>query len=135
MQKLYYSISEVSKIVDEEQYILRYWEKEFTQLKPRKNRGGNRIYSERDIALLKLIKHLLRNEKLSLRGAQEQISKVFDSQAEDLYKEYMGNIQAPARNEDEELFTVNISSDDVVLNKKDVLEIYELLKEAVEELK
>jgi DNA-binding transcriptional MerR regulator len=135
MQKLYYSISEVSKIVDEEQYILRYWEKEFTQLKPRKNRGGNRIYSERDIALLKLIKHLLRNEKLSLRGAQEQISKVFESQAEDLYKEYMGNVQASVRNEDEELFTVNISSDDVVLNKKDVLEIYELLKEAVEELK
>jgi DNA-binding transcriptional MerR regulator len=135
MQKLYYSISEVSKIVDEEQYILRYWEKEFTQLKPRKNRGGNRIYSERDIALLKLIKHLLRNEKLSLRGAQEQISKVFESQAEDLYKEYMGNVQASARNEDEELFTVNISSDDVVLNKKDILEIYELLKEAVEELK
>lgn len=135
MQKLYYSISEVSKIVDEEQYILRYWEKEFSQLKPRKNRGGNRIYSEKDIALLKLIKHLLRNEKLSLRGAQEQIARVFESQADDMYIEYMGSLQAAEKADEDEMFSVNITQDDVVLNKKDILEIYELLKEAVEELK
>ena len=49
MKKLYYSISEISKILDEEQYILRYWEKEFDFLKPRKNRAGNRIYSEKDL--------------------------------------------------------------------------------------
>jgi DNA-binding transcriptional MerR regulator len=75
MQKLYYSISEVCQMVDEEQHILRYWEKEFSSLKPRKNRGGNRIYSEKDITLIKNIKNLLREEKLSLKGAKEQISK------------------------------------------------------------
>jgi DNA-binding transcriptional MerR regulator len=73
MQKLYYSISEVSMLVDEEQHILRYWEKEFDQLKPKKNRAGNRTYSEKDLATIKLIKKLLRIDKLSLKGAKENI--------------------------------------------------------------
>lgn len=75
MQKLYYSISEVSKIVDEEQHILRYWEKEFDAINPKKNRAGNRIYSERDLTIIKAVKKLLREDKLSLRGAKEQLSK------------------------------------------------------------
>lgn len=62
-------------MIDEEQHILRYWEKEFPHLKPRKNRGGNRIYSEKDIELIKLIKNMLRVEKLSLKGAKESILK------------------------------------------------------------
>jgi DNA-binding transcriptional MerR regulator len=75
LQKLYYSIREVSKLVDEEQHILRYWEKEFELLKPKKNRGGNRTYTDKDILLIKRIKKLLRNQKLSLKGAKEIISK------------------------------------------------------------
>ncbi|MDX9791490.1 MAG: MerR family transcriptional regulator, partial [Candidatus Kapabacteria bacterium] len=70
MQKLYYSISEVSKLVDEEQHILRYWEKEFGEIKPRKNRAGNRVYSIRDLYVIKTVKKLLRDEKLSLKGAK-----------------------------------------------------------------
>ena len=75
MQKLYHSISEVSGLVDEEQHILRYWEKEFDQLKPKKNRGGNRIYSDKDLAMIRLIKQYLRIEKLSLKGAKERLSR------------------------------------------------------------
>lgn len=85
MQKLYYSISEVSKIVDEEQHILRYWEKEFDAINPKKNRAGNRIYSERDITIIKAVKKLLREDKLSLRGAKEQLGKFnFTLPSEDL---------------------------------------------------
>lgn len=73
MQKLYYSISEVSQLVDEEQHILRYWEKEFEQLKPKKNRGGNRIYSDKDLKIIKAIKTLIREEKLSLKGAIDKL--------------------------------------------------------------
>ncbi len=134
MQKLYYSISEVSKIVDEEQYILRYWEKEFQLLKPKKNRGGNRIYSEKDIALIKLIKHLLRNEKLSLKGAQEQIGKVYENAAGDMFQEYAEAVRPPEP-EREDMFTVKVAKDDIVFNRKDILELYDLLKETVEELK
>lgn len=89
MQKLYYSISEVSKMVDEEQHILRYWEKEFSQLKPRKNRGGNRIYSEKDVQLIKIIKNLLRSEKLTLKNAKNELKELLEnSSQEELFSGY-----------------------------------------------
>ena len=70
IKKLYYSISEVSKIADLEQYVLRYWESEFEQLKPAKNRAGNRIYTNRDIKLILYIKKLLREERYTIEGAK-----------------------------------------------------------------
>jgi DNA-binding transcriptional MerR regulator len=71
IKKLYYSISEVSKITDLEQYVLRYWESEFEQLKPAKNRAGNRIYTNRDIKLVLYIKKLLREERYTIEGAKQ----------------------------------------------------------------
>ena len=63
LKKLYYSISEVSKIVGLEQYTLRYWEREFEQLKPSKNRSENRIYTNKDIKLIIRIKKLQKSHK------------------------------------------------------------------------
>jgi DNA-binding transcriptional MerR regulator len=71
IKKLYYSISEVSKITELEQYVLRYWESEFAQLKPAKNRAGNRIYTNKDIKLIMHIKQLLRDEKYTIEGAKK----------------------------------------------------------------
>ena len=71
MKKLYYSISEVSRITDLEQYVLRYWETEFEQLKPAKNSSGNRIYTNKDIKLILLIKKLLKEEKYTIEGAKK----------------------------------------------------------------
>jgi DNA-binding transcriptional MerR regulator len=71
IKKLYYSISEVSKITDLEQYVLRYWESEFEQLKPAKNRAGNRIYTNRDIKLILFVKKLLREERYTIEGAKQ----------------------------------------------------------------
>jgi DNA-binding transcriptional MerR regulator len=71
IKKLYYSISEVSKITDLEQYVLRYWESEFEQLKPAKNRAGNRIYTNRDIKLILYIKQLLRDQRYTIEGAKQ----------------------------------------------------------------
>jgi DNA-binding transcriptional MerR regulator len=71
IKKLYYSISEVAKITDLEQYVLRYWESEFEQLKPAKNRAGNRIYTNRDIKLILYIKKLLRDERYTIEGAKQ----------------------------------------------------------------
>ena len=91
MQKLYYSISEISKLVDEEQLILRYWEKNFNLIKPRKNRAGNRVYSEKDLNIIKSIKYLIREEKLSLAGAKEKLSTmnfdVDETKTEQLFDE------------------------------------------------
>lgn len=75
LKKLYYSISEVSKIVGLEQYTLRYWEREFEQLKPSKNRSENRIYTNKDIKLIIRIKKLLRDEKYTIEGAKKILEK------------------------------------------------------------
>lgn len=73
IRKLYYSISEVSKITDLEQYVLRYWESEFEQLRPAKNRAGNRIYTEKEIRLILHIKKLLRDERYTIEGVKQAL--------------------------------------------------------------
>lgn len=71
--KLYYSISEVSQIAGVKPYVLRFWEKEFPNLKPKKNRAGNRTYQLKDIELVKKIKDLLYDEGYTIEGARAQI--------------------------------------------------------------
>ncbi len=71
IKKLYHSITEVAKIIGEEQHVLRYWEREFSQLRPQKNRAGNRVYTRRDLAILRVIQRLLRDERYTVAGARE----------------------------------------------------------------
>lgn len=75
MEKLYYSIGEVSDIVDQEPHVLRYWEQEFDVLSPRKNRAGRRIYTEEDIDTVERIRHLLKDEKYTIAGARQVIQR------------------------------------------------------------
>ena len=75
VKKLYYSISEVSKLTKLKAYVLRYWETEFTQLKPSKNRAGNRTYTQKDIDIILKIKDLLYEEKYTIEGARMAILK------------------------------------------------------------
>ena len=73
IKKLYYSIGEVSKMTELKAYDLRYWETEFKQLKPPKNRAGNRTYRQSDVDLILFIKDLLYNKKFTIEGARTQI--------------------------------------------------------------
>lgn len=73
--KLYYTIGEVAALVGEETHVLRYWETEFSGLKPRKNRAGNRVYTNEDIDLVFRIRRLLRDDKYTLEGARQQLEK------------------------------------------------------------
>lgn len=73
--KLYYTIGEVAALVGEETHVLRYWETEFPGLKPRKNRAGNRVYTNEDIDLVFRIRRLLRDDKYTLEGARQQLEK------------------------------------------------------------
>ena len=86
MKKLYYSISEVSRITELEQYVLRYWETEFEQLRPAKNLSGNRIYTNRDIKLILYIKKLLREEKYTIEGAKKLIKNYSMKEEDDEVK-------------------------------------------------
>ena len=73
IRKLYYSISEVSEIAGLKPFVLRYWETEFTELHPSKNRAGNRIYRRNDIELILKIKELLYTEKYTIAGAKQRL--------------------------------------------------------------
>lgn len=65
-----YTIKEISVILDEEQHVLRYWEREFDFLNPKKNEAGNRIYDEYDLAVLKELKKLIRHERKTIQEAR-----------------------------------------------------------------
>lgn len=73
--KLYYSISEVSELSGVKPHILRFWEKDFSVLRPRKNRAGNRAYKERDLRTVLAIKQLLYEEKYTIKGARDRLLK------------------------------------------------------------
>ena len=71
--KLYYSISEVAELTDLQPYTLRAWEKEFPSLRPRRARGKNRAYRERDIGIILLIKKLLYEERYTTQGVKKKL--------------------------------------------------------------
>ncbi|MDX1546487.1 MAG: MerR family transcriptional regulator [Rhodothermales bacterium] len=78
IKKLYYSIGEVCEATGLEPHVLRYWETEFDQLHPRKNRAGRRVYTDEDIAMVERIQHLLRVEKYTLEGARQVLDRAAD---------------------------------------------------------
>jgi DNA-binding transcriptional MerR regulator len=73
--KLYYSISEVCQMTGLEPHVLRYWETEFRQIKPKKNRAGNRAYRNKEIKYIRYLRYLLHEEKFTLQGAKKKISE------------------------------------------------------------
>ena len=71
--KLYYSISEVARQFDVNESLLRYWEKEFPQLNPKKAGRGVRQYTQEDIETVKLIYHLVKERGMTLPGARKRL--------------------------------------------------------------
>src|SRR5207237_6108559 len=70
-EKLYYRIGEVESLTSVPAYVLRYWESEFKLLRPKKNPAGQRVYRQRDLDLVRRIKTLLYDERLTLEGAKK----------------------------------------------------------------
>lgn len=73
VKKLYFTIGEVSKMLNLSISQIRFWEKEFTQLKPSKTAGGTRKFSHSDIDTIKLIQKLLKDQGYTLEGAKEKL--------------------------------------------------------------
>ena len=73
--KQYYPISEVAKMFKANVSLLRYWEKEFDIIKPRKHRKGDRLFRPEDIKNLKLIHFLLKEKKYTIKGAKTFLKK------------------------------------------------------------
>jgi len=73
--KLYFSIGEAAEILDVNTSLIRFWEKEFIILKPKKNKKGNRQFTKEDIENLKMIYHLVKERGFTLQGAKEKLKK------------------------------------------------------------
>jgi len=78
VEKLYYSIGEVSEMLEVPVSTLRFWENEFDILKPMKNKKGNRLFTPADIKNLRIIHHLVKEEGMTLSGAKKRMSQKWD---------------------------------------------------------
>ncbi len=121
IKKLYYSISEVSTITGLEQYVLRYWESEFPQLKPAKNRAGNRIYTNKDIKLILYIKKLLRDERYTIEGAKRVLEE-YIPESDGAEQLELLSVPPKKKIQDEQIRT-------------DIIEVKEFLEELAERMK
>lgn len=80
INKLYYSIGEVSQITGVPRHVIRYWETEFPELKPMKNRAGNRVFTTKDIDIINHIKKMLKEEKYTIEGAKTHLKNILSKE-------------------------------------------------------
>jgi DNA-binding transcriptional MerR regulator len=73
VEKLYYSIGEVAEMFSVNPSLIRFWEKEFDIIKPKKNKKGNRFFTTQDIENFRLIYHLVKEKGLTLEGARKKL--------------------------------------------------------------
>ncbi len=73
--KRYFRIGEVSRIIGVEPYVLRYWESEFPQIRPRRADSNQRTYQRKDLEVILEIKRLLYEEKLTIEGARKRLKQ------------------------------------------------------------
>jgi DNA-binding transcriptional MerR regulator len=77
--KRYFTIGEVSELCGVKPYVLRYWEQEFTQLKPMKRRGNRRYYQHHEVLLIRRIRELLYDQGFTISGARNQLTELHSS--------------------------------------------------------
>lgn len=73
IEKVYYTIGEVAEMFGVNTSLIRFWEKEFDIIKPKKNKKGNRLFTKQDIDNFHLIYHLVKERGMTLKGAQKKI--------------------------------------------------------------
>ncbi len=83
VEKLYYSIGEVADMFKVNTSLIRFWEKEFDIIKPKKNKKGNRLFTKKDIDNFHLIFHLVKEKGMTLKGAQKKLKENKDEQEHD----------------------------------------------------
>jgi DNA-binding transcriptional MerR regulator len=74
--KRYFTIGEVSELCGVKPHVLRYWEQEFTQLKPVKRRGNRRYYQHHEVLLIRRIRDLLYDQGFTISGARNQLDEL-----------------------------------------------------------
>jgi DNA-binding transcriptional MerR regulator len=82
-EKRYYSIGEVAKAFDVKPSLLRFWEKEFKEIQPKKKQSGNRKYTPENVQTLQYIYHLVKEKGMTLQGAKKQLQNQSKAQSKE----------------------------------------------------
>ena len=80
--KRYFTIGEVSELCDVKPHVLRYWEQEFTQLKPMKRRGNRRYYQHHEVLMIRRIRDLLYDQGFTISGARNKLHEIVQTERE-----------------------------------------------------
>ncbi len=75
VEKLFWHIGEVAEMFDVNTSLIRFWEQEFTIIKPKKNNKGNRLFTKQDVANFHIIYHLVKEQGMTLKGAQKKLEE------------------------------------------------------------
>ena len=81
LDKPYYNISETAQMFKVNTSLLRYWEKEFTQIKPYKNKKGDRYFTPKDIEIIQIIYNLTKIQGYTLQGAKDELKRAYGKHA------------------------------------------------------
>ena len=103
--KRYFTIGEVSDLCGVKPYVLRYWEQEFSQLKPMKRRGNRRYYQHHEVLLIRRIRDLLYDQGFTISGARNQLGDLLAG----------GRLSAPPADLDDDPDDMGQAGDDAVL--------------------
>ena len=96
--KRYFTIGEVSELCGVKPHVLRYWEQEFTQLKPVKRRGNRRYYQHHEVLLIRRIRELLYEEGFTISGARNRLDDVYSQGREAARAEAAERLEATKGN-------------------------------------
>ncbi|MFG6415474.1 MerR family transcriptional regulator [Roseateles sp. DC23W] len=110
--KRYFTIGEVSELCGVKPYVLRYWEQEFTQLKPMKRRGNRRYYQHHEVLLIRRIRDLLYDQGFTISGARNQLNEGLPPTAAQSFRDEAEAAQAadlvPSRDDEEDVDVVDM---------------------------
>lgn len=125
-KRLYYKIGEACKQVDIQPYVLRYWETEFPALSPDKSKSGQRVYSEKELDIIRRIKQLLYEEGYTIAGAKKRLEAELAAggPGEELDDAESGDgTRAAAREAEQELEELREGLEEVLGEARELLEL------------
>lgn len=126
--KRYFTIGEVSELCGVKPHVLRYWEQEFTQLKPVKRRGNRRYYQHHEVLLIRKIRELLYEQGFTISGARNRLDGV-DEKAEKSARS-AAEISSPVSQNTQPLIPeeIRLPVVDVVALREQIQQVLQLLK-------
>lgn len=129
-RKMFFSMGEVSEMFDVNPSLIRFWEKRFDVLRPRKNAKGNRLFTPEDVENLKLIYHLVKEKGMTLAGAERYLKDNKHALKRDVQiLEHLGRIRSALLEIKSELGSESTETEIVVRNEALADAVNELLPE------